>query len=233
MGLYSAVELAKEKLVSSHEKMKGLYDLHAKQHVSFPGEVLALLPIVGLPLQAKFMGPYIVVKQLTEQNYLNATPEHCKNHQLCHVNLLKPYHARVPQEQGGSAESAHPVCLSNTELSDCSPLCEYGLPGHDSVLLTRRLTNSDVLVNLSSVVGHLSEAQCTELAELIGKYTMLFGDVPSHTHVLEHEIDVGDEKPMKQHFYHCNPEKQKFLDLEVDHILRNGTGEPSASRFWY
>jgi hypothetical protein len=56
------------------------------------------------------MGPYTVIKQLSDQNFLMSTPERCKNLQLCHVNLLKAYHVRESSEQGTVAEFAHPVC---------------------------------------------------------------------------------------------------------------------------
>lgn len=110
--LYSARELAKEKLSSAQDKMKRLYDRRAVRRVFSQGDkVLALLPMVGSPFQAKFLGPYTVVKQLSEQNYLVATPERRKHHQLCHVNLLKPYYSRASQEQSALVDCAHPVCL--------------------------------------------------------------------------------------------------------------------------
>ena len=73
---------------------------------------LALWPIVASPFQAQFLGPYTVVKQLSEQNYLLATPEHQKHHQLCHINLLKPHHASA-EEQSAPVDGAHPVCVGN------------------------------------------------------------------------------------------------------------------------
>lgn len=36
----------------------------------------------------------MVEKQVTDLNYLIATPERRKSTQLCHVNLLKPYYCR-------------------------------------------------------------------------------------------------------------------------------------------
>jgi hypothetical protein len=61
--------------------------------------VLALLPIVGSPFQAKFQGSNIVVRQCTDHNYLVGTPERRKAHKLCHVNLLKLYVCSSEAEQ--------------------------------------------------------------------------------------------------------------------------------------
>uniref|UniRef100_A0A8P4GQ49 Gypsy retrotransposon integrase-like protein 1 n=1 Tax=Dicentrarchus labrax TaxID=13489 RepID=A0A8P4GQ49_DICLA len=77
--LYMAGELAKEKLVLAQNKMKNLYDRHAERRVFSPGEqVLALFPIVASPFQAKFAGPYTVLKQISEQNYIISTPSRRK-----------------------------------------------------------------------------------------------------------------------------------------------------------
>lgn len=123
--------------------------------------ILALLPIVSSSFQAKFLGPYTVVKKLSKQNYIIATPERHKHNQLCHVNLLKAYHACAPQEQSVPVDGAHPVCVGNTVPANTEASCEDGLPNHDSALLTGRFKNSEVLADLSSVVGHLSEPQRT------------------------------------------------------------------------
>ena len=54
--------------------------------------MLVLLPTKGQPLSAKFSGPYRVCKRLGETDYLVETHDRRKRHQLCHVNMLKPYH---------------------------------------------------------------------------------------------------------------------------------------------
>lgn len=228
--MYSATELAKEKLAAAQGKIKRLYDRRAERHSFSPGDqVLALLPIVGSPFQAKFLGPYTVVKQLTEQNYLISTPERCKRHQLCHVNLLKAYYVRASKEQSAPVDGAHPVCVSNTVSSRSGSSVKDDLPKHASAVLTGRLKNSEVLRDLNGILGHLPGSQKEELAGIIHKYLCLFGDVPSCTNMIEHDIDVGDAKPIKQRFYRVNPEKRKFLDSEIEYMLKNGIAEPSSS----
>ena len=77
---------------------------------------MALLPLVSSPFHAKFMGPYTVTKQLSDQNYLSLA-----------------YHGRESSGQGPIAEFAHPVCVVNTAtIKDA--FCEDGLPNHDSAL---------------------------------------------------------------------------------------------------
>lgn len=100
--LYAAQEVAKMTLAGVQGKMKKLYDRHSVYREFLPGDkVLALLPLVTSPFQAKFSGTYSVVEKLTELNYLIATPERRSNTQLCHVNLLRPYVSRDSEGWGG------------------------------------------------------------------------------------------------------------------------------------
>ncbi|KAF7654545.1 hypothetical protein LDENG_00068500 [Lucifuga dentata] len=200
-----------------------------------PGEqVLALLQIVSSPFHAKFAGPYSVVKKLSQQNYLIATPDRKSATQLCHVNLLKPYYPRTPQsaqqETHLSSECLHPVGLS---VSMVPPHVvvegEDGMSGPDEAVLQGRLKNSESLQNLDGLLSHLEGSMRMQLAELIKSYPCLFGDTPTCTHLIEHDIDVGDAKPIRRRFYRVHPEKSKYLDSEGKYMLDNGIAVLSSS----
>ncbi|TWW62352.1 hypothetical protein D4764_04G0009990 [Takifugu flavidus] len=60
--------------------------------------------LVGSGKRVKFAGPYAVVRQISDQNYIIATPDRRKKSQLCHVNLLKPYYALPSLSNGGEKE---------------------------------------------------------------------------------------------------------------------------------
>lgn len=53
--------------------------------------------------------------------------------------------------------------------------------------------------------------------------------MPSQTHVLQNDIDVGDNMPIKQHPYRVNPEKRQRLRNQVNYMLSHGIAEPSIS----
>lgn len=92
-----------------------------------------------------------------------------------------------------------------------------------------RLKNSEMLANLDSCFLHLPFSQRTDVINLINCYVSLFSDVPSQTHVLQHDIDVGDNDPIKQHPYRVNPEKRQRLQNQVDYMLLHGIAEFSTS----
>ena len=71
------------------------YDGQAELLEFSPGDqVLSLLPLVSSPFQAKYCGPFTVLRKVSDLNNLIETPSHRKSSKLCHVNLLKCYHSR-------------------------------------------------------------------------------------------------------------------------------------------
>ena len=77
--------------------MKEHYDKRAKYRSSEEGdEVLVLLPLQGQPLAARYSGPYIIEKQVSDLDYVVSTPDRRKKAQLCHLN--KPYFRRDGQD---------------------------------------------------------------------------------------------------------------------------------------
>ena len=177
--LFRAGQIAKRNLQESQSKMKVWYDRKAKSRCFEPGDrVLVLFPVVGNPLQAKYSGPYKVVKKISDTNYLVKTPDRHKETQVCHINMLKAYHEKPKPE----------------------------------------------LVTLPLV-------QRKELAEVITQYREVFPDVPSKTNLIEHDVDVGDSAPIKQHPYRVSPMKKELLDKEVQYMLKNDIIEESQSNW--
>ena len=106
---------------------------------------------------------------------------------------------------------------------------EDGLPDADAGVQQGRLKNSESLNKLHLLLGHLSESQQADLVEVISSFPSLFGDTPTRTNVIEHDIDVGDALPIHQRFYRVSPEKRVSLDAEVKYMLDNCIAVPSFS----
>ena len=87
--------MAKSNLNSAQNSMKNRYDQNSVSRTFKPGDkVLALLPVPGRPPQARYFGPYIVDKKMSDLNYVLQTRDRRKQKQLCHINMLKPYYSR-------------------------------------------------------------------------------------------------------------------------------------------
>ena len=228
--LYVACRLAKENLGNAQKKMKTTFDRRAElRQFSTGDQVLALLPVVGSPFQARFSGPFTVVRQVTERDYLISMPK--RKTRLCHVNLLKPYFGRepLPLETVRPESGVNPVlCVGMVSGEVPSDVGRAGGElSPDDCVLQGRLKNSVALRSLTSLFKHLDECKQGELSALINNYPELFSDTPSCTDLIEHDIDVGTAEPIKQRFY--RPDKREHLDREVQYMLENNIAEPSNS----
>ena len=47
--------------------------------------------------------------------------------------------------------------------------------------------------------------------------------------MVQHEINVGDAKPIKQHPYSMNPKRAQLMKAEIDYMLENRIIERSCS----
>lgn len=52
--------------------------------------------------------------------------------------------------------------------------------------------------------------------------------MPSRTDWVEHDIDVGEVQPIRQHFYRVSP-KREYLDAEVEYMVKHDIAGPSSS----
>ena len=215
--LLEATHLAQQNLKKSQSRMKKWYDRDARERSFDPGDkVLLFLPVPGQPLQARYYGPYEIKSKVNDLNYIVETPGRRKNRRLCHVNMLKAYVDRIENVQIKPVVSV----VNHVETNDFD---ESGVENHV------RLTNSEILSNLSQKLYHLENVQQQDMSNLIGEYFDLFPDVPNKTSVAFHDVDVGECTPVKQHPYRVNPVKLEHMRNEVDYMLQNGIIEKSSS----
>ncbi len=92
-----------------------------------------------------------------------------------------------------------------------------------------RLSNSVILKDLDVHLSHLTPNQRKDIVVLMEDSCSLFCDIPSQTTVLQHDIDVGDAQPIKQHPYRLNPKKSELMKTEVKYLRQNNFASPSQS----
>ena len=234
--LFRAGQMAKRNLQESQSKMKVWYDRKAKSRCFEPGDrVLVLFPIVGNPLQAKYSGPYKVVKKISDTNYLVKTPDRRKKTQVCHINMLKAYHEKPKPELvtlnnrlGLESPTHSKDCVGQVAEKEEDTESEVRLENDQQPI---KLQNSQILNDLGTKLSHLPLVQRKELAEVITQYREVFPDVPSKINLIEHDVDVGDSAPIKQHPYRVSPMKRELLDKEVQYMLKNDIIEESKSNW--
>ena len=94
-----------------------------------------------------------------------------------------------------------------------------------------KLQNSQILNDLGTKLSQLPSVQRKELAEVINQYREVVPDAPNKTNIMEHDVDVGDFAPIKQHPYRVSPMKKELLDKEVQYMLKNDIIEESQSNW--
>ena len=111
--LLTACEAAKSNLEKAQGKVKQNFDKNTKERSFKSGDkVLALLPILGRPLQARYFGPHTVEKNASDINYIITTPDRRKQRQLCHI------------------------CYTQSRMPRCTTLCAASDGGGDFRLMT-------------------------------------------------------------------------------------------------
>lgn len=231
--LHQSCAFAKETLGESQRSMKKHYDQSALSRSFAKGEkVLALLPVPGSTLSAKFSGPYVVQEKLSETDYVISTPERRRKSRVCHINMLKPYYSRDPNGNP-DRQTGQPLpstCSSALIVRECSDSAvEDGLTLRSISYQSSRLSNSEMLKVLPNQLSHLTEEQKNDIIVLLNSYPELFRDVPTQTSVLKHDIDVAGAKPIKQHPYRTNPVKRILMNGETDYMLQHGFAKQSSS----
>lgn len=131
----------------------------------------------------------------------------------------------IDEAQAAAAlSSADPAeTLAASAVSDVEDV------GPSSAVVHGLLKNSEMLSKLDECFPHLTQLQHEDVVRLIQSHVSLFSDGPTKTHVLQHDIDVGDSPSIKQHAYRVNPDKRLRLQKQVNYILENSIAEPSSS----
>ncbi|GFX18696.1 retrovirus-related Pol polyprotein from transposon opus [Trichonephila clavipes] len=77
----------------------------------------------------------------------------------------------------------------------------------------------------------LGEGQKQKLKNLFNGFKGLFSDQPGLTHVLYHEIDTGDKRPVVSRPYRYDRVKQGIIDYHIEKMLQEGKIRPIQSPY--
>lgn len=207
--------------------MKSRYDKGIENHIFKQSDkVLVFLPVPSHPLQAKYFGPYDIEKKISDLNYVICTPDQRKKKRICHINMLKKY---IERNNGATAKPVSTLTNINTtnQFEHCLDNNKDICSKEKDIVYGLHLKISEILSNLN--VKYLPDNEIKEIFSLVNDFRNLFPDVPSKKTTTQHDVLVGDEKPIKHHPYHVNPIKVQHLRKEINFILDNDIIEPSNS----
>lgn len=190
---------------------------------SIGDRVLVLRHMVKASLGVKFCGPSVILKEVSDLNYVVSTPERRQKTRLCHVNLLKPF-----IERDNLAQVVLVAHGSQAKL-EVEKACEPDDGVSHVELVTARLTNSIAMVDLRTQLSHLTSELIEDVIQLVGEHQALFKDTPGLTHLLTHDVDTGNTLPIKQHPYRIHPSKWAKVEEELTYMAEIGAIEQGSS----
>lgn len=205
-NVYQRMERAAEHATAFEQKSKTTmakyYDRGARLTTFQVGDLVLLLkPSVSQKLQARWRGPYTVVRRISPTTYQVKKDRLATKTYTYHVNMLQTYHSPTA------------VCLMATEQEKEIPSWEE--PSHDPV---RPLINSD-----------LSESQQAQLRKVVEKYPDVWNVEPGRTTLAEMSIDTGEATPISLPPYSIPHARKQAARDEVRAMLQAGVIEPSRS----
>ena len=194
-------------------------------------EVLLLLPTDNNKLIMQWKGPFSVTEKLNPYDYKVDVKGKIKTY---HGNMLKKYYRREADlEETGNDEGMPISCVSviddnDEEIEDEIPSTHYGLKGVNLHFpnLPATETVKDIQVSPELDVSRLQEVQ-----QLIAEYPDVFTDVPGTTNVVEHDIILTSDKPIRSKPYPVPFSLKEDIKKEINTMSKLDIIEPSNSPY--
>jgi hypothetical protein len=123
-------------------------------------------------------------------------------------------------------------------LDFSSNKCHFAFAPHVRVPLIMRMETSRCFQTrynsrrfLEVRCGKLNPQQLRKLEDLIQQYPDVLTETLGLTHLLEYDIQVLDNTPVRLSPYRLAPPKMKFIRGHIQQLLKDGVIEPSCSRY--
>ncbi|XP_077553575.1 uncharacterized protein LOC144168472 [Haemaphysalis longicornis] len=201
-------------LVESHMKAaqalsKAYYDKTARKRTFEVGNLVMLLrPSKKNKLEVHWEGPAKVVSKLSDTNYEVKLGK--RQNKIYHSNLMKPYiqrHAVVNIALNAEGEEGADI-LTSADLKEGT---------------------SDLLREQVRLEPSLSEAQKKDLEKIIFEFEDVFSDRPGKTTIIEHDIELTRDEPVRSKPYRCSPVQKQIMADEIKRMCDLGVIVPSES----
>ena len=221
--LEDLLKLAQEELEKSLKQYKWHYDRKAKpRRLEVGDRVLILLPTDSNKLLMQWRGPYTVESRVGANDYRVKMGSKTKTY---HVNMLKKYISREPEGNVVPVDDTDgaTVAVAGVIHQDVDP--ELGevpdLEGYRQREGVRDVKLGD----------ELPEDQRRVLKDLVRRYPDVFTDMPGETDVIQHQIRLTDDTPIRCKPYPLPYAMREELRNEVDTMLEMGVVRPSTSPY--
>ena len=249
--LETTYQLAQSELAKSQSRYKKYYDRKASHRKYKVGDkVLVLLPTDKNKLTMQWKGPYEIVEEKHENDYVI---EMKNKNKTFHVNMLKLYNVR-------ESETSVVMCSNNAEhrlgIGEGQYFIEAVTPVHAIPMNVLQLVGSAIIeyengegivdsekllecpatvvcsthkdVNVSD---SLSESRRCEVVALVEDFKNIFSETPGSTNLVKHDIHTFSDTPVRVKPYPIPYGTRDEIEKEVVKMLELGVIEESSSPY--
>ena len=215
-------KLVSEGLQKAQDNQKRYFDRKAiHRELKEEDKVLILLPTDENKLLMRWRGPYPVRARIGMNNY--AVDINGKS-KVYHINMLKQYFDRGDLAVEATEAGAMGI-IDDQENNEISP-GEATVTG--KIFGTPKDAETHLDVNINEA---LSDNQKEEVQELVAKYSDIFSSIPGTTHLVKHDIVLGDDVPVRTKPYPVPYAKYEEMKTQIDEMLQLGIIEVSESPY--
>ncbi|GFV99349.1 retrovirus-related Pol polyprotein from transposon 297 [Trichonephila clavipes] len=212
-------EVAINKMEEMQVKRKTWYDKNAVKREFKDGDlVLVLATSRANKLAVQWIGPGTILNKISETNYLVEIPGRRETSQIYHINMLKPYYKR-PE---------HVNVIINDETKNSLADQELEIPYLENNSL---IYDFEDVIQASELNKHLHDKQMDRLGELLNKYSKCFSNNPGLTNLVEHEIQLVSDQPVRTKPYRMSHRQNEILKNEINRMLKLGIIEVGESDY--
>ncbi|GBM98698.1 hypothetical protein AVEN_212899-1 [Araneus ventricosus] len=158
-------------------------------------------------MAVQWTGPGVIESQLSDTNYIVKMANKNDKTQIYHVNLLKPYHQR-PEKIN--------LLISERKETPEAESDELGIPYPTA---DPNVYDFEEIIRDSALEERLSFLEIDELRKLLGRHQKVFSNEPGKTHLVEHDIELISNNPIRSKPYRTSQRQTEILKAEIKRML--------------
>lgn len=210
--------MARENLVKATKRHARNFDRRAKERSLQVGDkVLVLLSDNTNKLQMKWRGPYIVTDKVNQYDY---RVDIGTSEKLYHINVLKKYVERIPQNE------THIVAVV---LCESEEMEEAELPSREGIPLMQLERKEGP--NNAHISEECTQQQREQILKELKSHEAVLSDLPGNTPIQKCKIDMETSEPVCIKQYPIPYARVKVIGEEVNDMLKMQVIEPAASPY--
>ncbi|GFY52383.1 retrovirus-related Pol polyprotein from transposon 297 [Trichonephila inaurata madagascariensis] len=159
-------------------------------------------------LSVQWKRPGRIEKKNSETNYVVSFNNNTDSNQVFHVNMLKPYYKR-----------AEFINMINSRAKEDSNKLEENFPCIDS---NPNIFDFDEITEHSQLENRLNIQQVEKIKEreILCRYSKIFSNERGKTHLVEHDIELINDVPIRTKPYRMSAQQTDLLQEEIRKMLK-------------